>query len=320
MAAPFSPALSWREPVPHPDAQGNRSAPLAHACQGYAPRWGASFFHTSNHCNLALLYIFALMDKYCAAYAPRRAIRSSTTAVMAADQRQVAHHLFFMAALSFPVLVWVTTLYHIPSHFVSRKIWGKTAGRAGLPPPSGLYAECPPAGLDCPASAPGGQRLLQLLPACGWQASQSALIIRWVWRNPQGALRLAGRRTGRRIPGPHKQHRVRWYPPSGHSTLPYVSSGVGFSPSKICSSKHPSNPQPGQKRLLSLPAWNLSTALAGCRGPAGGEAARPAPIRLGPTLSVSRSRRANWNRSQNASPSQPIRRARYMARLQPSEI
>ena len=82
-AALFSPALSWREPVPTQMPRETERTPGTCSVRIRTPL-GSVFFHTSNHCNLALLYIFALsMDKYRAVYAPRRAIRSSTTAVMA---------------------------------------------------------------------------------------------------------------------------------------------------------------------------------------------------------------------------------------------
>ena len=157
-----------------------------------------------------------------------------------------------MAALSFPVLVWVTTLYHIPSHLSAGKSAGKQQAGRGSPSVrpvcrmSSRRAGLPGFSTRRPAapSAP---------PACGYRHPKGPHHPLGMEKPAGCALRPAGRRTGRRIPGPHKQHRVRWYPQRAlHPSIRFVVAW-GFSASKNLLVKAPQQPQPGQKRLSSLP-------------------------------------------------------------------
>ena len=210
-----------------------------------------------------------------------------------------------MAALSFPVLVWVTTLYHIPSHLSAGKSREKQQAGRGL---SSVPA--------CPQNVlpPGWTARLQhqaassssAPPACGCRRPPKALIIRWVWRNPQGAR--SGPQAGVQVAVslvPHKQHRVRWYPPAGTPPFHTFRSGVGLLRVKNLLVKAPQQPGPSSASPPSRLEFEHSTS----RMPRSRRRrSRPASTGSGwgPTPSVSRSRRANWNRSRT-----PHRPSRY---------
>ena len=147
-----------------------------------------------------------------------------------------------MAALSFPVLVWVTTLYHIPSHLSAGKSAGKTAGRAGaLLRPACMQNVLPP----------GWTARLQHQAASSSFSSSCVRI-----QASQRPSSSAGYGETRRVRAPARRPAYRspypWSPTNSiasdgipqRALHPSIRFGVawGFSASKICSSKHPSSP------------------------------------------------------------------------------
>ena len=158
-----------------------------------------------------------------------------------------------MAALSFPVLVWVTTLYHIPSHLSAGKSAGKTAGRAGaLLRPACMQNVLPP----------GWTARLQHQAASSSFSSSCVRI-----QASQRPSSSAGYGETRRVRAPARRPAYRspypWSPTNSIASdgipqraLPpfhTFRSGVGLLRVKNLLVKAPQQPQPGQKRLSSLP-------------------------------------------------------------------